>query len=153
MLLRHTQSKQTGRLFSQNLCGIPLWLVPARFFHCRKLKPQSKKSHRAMQGSSPCGLQNATHISFYIPIYFKWTTFTREFDTNFLCMMLSYLPRLTDILWEAILKRTSNKQDTQMKLTKKQHNVFEGLKPCTDIHELHKANPRAYAQLYGIIQS
>ena len=49
-------------------------------------------------------------------------------------MMLFYLPRLSDILCEAILKRTINQQDALMKLTNRQHQVFEGLKPCTDIY-------------------
>ena len=88
--------KQAGSS-AKILCGIPLWIVcPSSFFVGRKLKPQSNKSHRAMHGSSPCGATEGNkcqldsifqNISAFV---FKWRTFTREFDSNFLYMMLFY---------------------------------------------------------------
>ena len=85
--------------------------VPAVFFVGRKLKPQSNKSHRAMHGSSPCGaifqrlFSNERHLQGNSTVIFYYDVF--------------YLPRLSDILCEAILKRTINQQDALMKLTKK----------------------------------
>ena len=53
----YIESRQTGRLFSQNsLWNTPLNCLSQQFFCWSKIKtPQSNKSHRAMHGSSPCG--------------------------------------------------------------------------------------------------